>query len=287
MDSLPDSGFPVKTKADYPALPSHLLHEARHLARAASEDNPITEPQARPLVTSAAVYLLLDGVMTKKRHPRVIEHFGSMLHGILPLAVCAIPKGKKTPTSFDERIANWLIDKIRRSSSGWQLEVAKGTVIADSFLLTRLQELSRLKVCEEGELPAQGHSGKSILGKGRRRPPEDGETTAAAAETAGTPASASDAAAASVAATATSSSTSPKPASTPTRASLVSRQLTVSAMLNSLATAAGVDLVAHQPGRHSGGVHISSSPSRVANAVTNASAVTPLPSSPPLPMRAH
>ena len=152
-NALPDSGFPVKTKVDFPVLPPHLLHEVPALARTASKDNPVTEPRARALITSAAIFLLLSGVITKKRHPRVIEHFGAMLHAVLPHALCATPKGKTVPTGFDKRIANWLIDKVRRKASGWELEVPAGTVVADDFLLTRLAQLSRLKICVEGVEP--------------------------------------------------------------------------------------------------------------------------------------
>ena len=57
-------------------LPAHVVQEAQALAAAGGIDNPITEMNARPLVKSVAIWLVLQGVLNKEDNPGVIARAG-------------------------------------------------------------------------------------------------------------------------------------------------------------------------------------------------------------------
>ena len=74
-------------------LPAHLKSEAEELRAASSVDNPITEMQARPLVKSTAIWLMKNGTINKEDSPLVVDKAGKLLHELLPLHFCQVPKG--------------------------------------------------------------------------------------------------------------------------------------------------------------------------------------------------
>ena len=147
-------------------LAPHLVAEARRLAADASTHNPVSEPTARALVQSTAVWLMRQGVISKSEHPGVIDEAGTQLHAIIPLEHLKGSKGGK-PTTFAHRIDVFLGNHVRFESGTWRIEVAQ-----DTALNTPMRALDEAGYVKRVDNPAQGHSGQSILGKGRN-PPTD------------------------------------------------------------------------------------------------------------------
>lgn len=74
---------------------------------------------------------------------------------------------RPTATSFETRINNWMVNNIARAEGdGFVLELPHGGASLSSPLRGLLRA-GIAKVLDEGELPAQGHSARSILGRGR------------------------------------------------------------------------------------------------------------------------
>ena len=148
-------------------LPRHLVVEAERLKSDATSDNPITEFQARPLVNSTCFWLLRQGVINKEDSPGVISTAAELLHNIIPLAKLQVPPGKTKALGFETRLSQWFGNYITREKATFAL-----TVSPDEELNTPLRDLldaGKVKVCGDGELPIQGHSGKSIVGRGRTK----------------------------------------------------------------------------------------------------------------------
>ena len=151
-------------------LPRHLRAEAKRLRHNASSDNPLSEPQCRGLCLSAAIWLARQGVICRSTSPRVIERFGELLHELLPMSVLQVPKGRKCPVPFADRINNAFVNKLRRRGADgkflYPLQVRHDEVLEGP--LKALECAGMLVRCEPDVEPIQGHSGKSIIGRGRR-----------------------------------------------------------------------------------------------------------------------
>ena len=229
-------------------LPSHLLAEARRLAASASKDNPITEPTARPLVHSTAIWLMRLGVISKSEHPGVIDEAGSQLHKIIPLDHMRGAKGGR-PTTFSHRIDVYLGNHVRFESGSCRVEVRH-----DETLNTPMKALDDAGFVKRVDSPTQGHSGLSILGKGRERMPgplsdpigfpNGGRPLDEESSTfSGLPASAPPASA--------------PPATTPAAAAPTAAapsagsgdQISIASLLSTLASRAGLDVVVNHSGR--------------------------------------
>lgn len=148
-------------------LPPHLEAEARLLRGMSRTDNPVTELQCRPLIKSTVIWLLRHGCVNRDDSPNVIRTAGELLHAIIPLHACQVPKGKTAAVPFDKRIFQYFQNHITRSDSEFQLQVSP-----DEELTTPMRALDRaglIQICDSGVIPIQGHSGKSIIGKPRER----------------------------------------------------------------------------------------------------------------------
>ena len=145
-------------------LPPHIVEEARRLATGASKDNPITEPTARPLVQSTCVWLMRQGVIGRTEHPGVITEVGTKLHDIISIDKLHATKGKAT--TFAHRINVYLANHVRNSTGSLKLEVGEA-----EELNTPMKALESAGLVSRVPEPKQGHSGQSIVGKGRSRAP--------------------------------------------------------------------------------------------------------------------
>ena len=146
-------------------LPDHITREARRLLRDSASDNPITEYQARPLIQSTCIWLLRQGVINTEDSPGVFSTVSEMLHDMIQVNQLQVPAGCKRPVDFGTRIKTWFGNYVTRRKTTFQLEVAH-----DEALNTPLRDLdaaNRIKVMGEFEEPMQGHSARSVLGKGR------------------------------------------------------------------------------------------------------------------------
>ena len=148
-------------------LPHHLHVEASRLRDAAATDNPVTEVQARPLIRSACIWLMRQGCINKEDSPGVISKMGDLLHVIVPLHMCQVPQGRTRATDFASRIFAFFQNQVTRQGADFQLQVPEEEKLTTP--LRALQDAGKLKVLGPGELPPQGHSGKSIVGKGRQK----------------------------------------------------------------------------------------------------------------------
>lgn len=284
-------------------LPAHLRQEALRLRKKAAEDNPLTEPMVRPLIVSTAVWLARMGVVCKTDHPGVIDRVGELLHSeeLLPMKYLAVSKGSRHPTSFSDRINYFLINHPRRrNAEGNRSFVIE--VCHDEELDTPLRALRShgyLTIMDEGVEPAQGHSGKSIIGMGRpkrsespppnpfrnfdeaaREPvqrdsapnhsvetPDTNDAVPATGQTTSAPAHAARATTTPTATTLPQPSISlppdPRgPYSMHGAAGMptVLNQLDAASMLSSLARCAGLDISVSNPGRNSGSAKFKPTP---------------------------
>ena len=166
-------------------LPLHILAEARALAAATKSDNPLTELAARPLVRSTAIWLMVNGTVNKEDSPGVIQKAGDLLHEIIQLHMCQVPSKKVKALDFASRIFNYLQCHVTRQGADFRIQVAH-----DAQLNTPMRILERENLVHrlvEGEVPAQGHDAKSIIGK-KRSFKGDEEETAEEAPAEGAPA---------------------------------------------------------------------------------------------------
>ena len=147
-------------------LPAHILQEARALKAKAGVDNPITEPQARPLLTSTAIWLLKNGTCDKESSPGVIGQASVLLHAEIPLHLLHTPKGAKYPTDFATRIFGFFQNHVTRSNGAFKIQVAHDEVL--NTPLRALDQHGLVKRLDPDVEPKQGHSGRSIFGKGRK-----------------------------------------------------------------------------------------------------------------------
>lgn len=153
---------------DISALPPHINAEANRLREMSTTlNNSLSEFECRPLVHSTGIWMIRNGITHTSDHPGVYAKINQMLHEIVPMNMLTRGnKGSRKPTSFGSRIEDYIKNYIRNVSRDFKLEVAADEVL--STPLRALQKINKLKVCEEGEEPIQGHSGKSIIGKGRK-----------------------------------------------------------------------------------------------------------------------
>lgn len=138
----------------------------RELCR--SDDIALSEHMCRPLVQSTALWLINMGVTHEAYHPGVFDKVGSLLHKELPATMLQL-KGSaassKKPGSagqnlFSRRIQDYMKNTIRKGD--WQLQVP-----SNAELRTPLRALKAAGKVRECNSPVQGHSGKSIIGRGR------------------------------------------------------------------------------------------------------------------------
>ena len=112
-------------------LPPHLSREARRLAADADVTNPVSEPDARPLVQSTAIRLMRLGVVNKVDQPGVIQSIADQIHKILHLKI--LSKGNRAaPTNFAERINKWFVNHVRITDKGsvnFTLEVTHDEIL--------------------------------------------------------------------------------------------------------------------------------------------------------------
>ena len=146
-------------------LPAHLIHCARLLRNEAAVDNPLTDVQARPLVNSTALWLMRNGTINKEDSPGVIQKAGDLLHDIIPVHLLQVRKGAGRATDFTTRIAGFLQNHVTKTTGTFKLEVPHDEPL--STPLKALETAGLLTKLEPGELPPQGHSGRSIIGAGR------------------------------------------------------------------------------------------------------------------------
>ena len=148
-------------------LPEHLRGEAHLLQSKARSDNPITESQTRPLVKSCAIWLMLRGTINLEDSPGVIQKVGDLLHDIIPLHLLQKRPGGVPAIDFAGKIVGFLRNHVTSSKRDLTLQVPH-----DASLNTPMRALEHqglLQRLDEGHEPVQGHSGNSIIGKGRRR----------------------------------------------------------------------------------------------------------------------
>lgn len=150
------------------SLPPHLVMEAarlRELCR--SDDIALSEHVCRPLVQSTALWLMNMGVTHEANHPGVFDKVSCLLHKELPATMLQL-KGSassKKPASvgqnlFSRRIQDYMKNTIRKGD--WQLQVRSSAEL--STPLRALKDAGKVRECDS---PVQGHSGKSIIGRGR------------------------------------------------------------------------------------------------------------------------
>ena len=152
-------------------LPDHLKAEAIALRNAARTDNPVTDAQARPLLRSTVIWLARNGTVNKEDSPGVIQKAGDLLHNLIPLHLLQVPKGKIYATDFASRIFTYLQNNVTRATSSHLISVGH-----DEALSTPMRSMEKAGVVvrmKEGEVPPQGHSGRSILGKSASRTDPD------------------------------------------------------------------------------------------------------------------
>ena len=105
--------------------------------------------------------------MNKEDNPGVIQKAGELLHEYIPLHFLQVPKSKTAATDFPTRIYSFMQNHMTRANADFTLQVAH-----DAELNTPMKALEGAGIVErlpEGELPAPGHSGKSIFGKKKPR----------------------------------------------------------------------------------------------------------------------
>jgi hypothetical protein len=231
-------------------LPDHIIQEAKRLRFTASSDNPLSEHACRALVFASVIHLVRQGVVCKSDHPGVIERFGELLHAedLLPLNLLQCPKGKKSATTFADRIVYFMANKIRPRDGqhGLVLEVPSDGQF--NTPLRALEEGGYVKRCEPGVSPTQGHSGRSIIGRGRPRrspsplPLDRADAPASTADTtSGTPVKTEQSSHAPEAQNSPDPAAHQPPTNTPAppAATAASNQLSVATMLSTLANQAG------------------------------------------------
>lgn len=156
---------------DIKELPSHILAEIECLrGEAESCGLKLTEHVCRPLVQSTAIWLIRLGVTHTSSHPGVFRKVGLLMHDpkCLPMSMLqAGSSGKVIP--FENRLEEFMKNRIRNKNSTFQLEVSSEEQLNTPLRSLLKLEKPRVRVCEPGETPAQGHSGRSILGKARSR----------------------------------------------------------------------------------------------------------------------
>ena len=145
-------------------LPVHIAACATKLAETHCEANPITAHEFRPLIASSAIWLARQGVANRQDHPGVIDAMGKLLTDVININVMS--RGSRgNPVALADKIKTWLEDNIRRGD--FLLQVSKSETL--NTPLRALDTRGKLQVMSG--LPAQGHSGKSILGMGRIQSP--------------------------------------------------------------------------------------------------------------------
>ena len=93
-----------------------------------------------------------------------VHYYTKELPASMLLPPCGAGKKSAHTNIFAKRIEDFVKNTVRKK--GWQLEVAKGTVL--NTPLRALKDAGKLKECESGSPAKQGHSGKSIMGKGAK-----------------------------------------------------------------------------------------------------------------------
>lgn len=164
---------------DIKELPPHILAEAESLREQANDCGlKLTEHVLRPLVQSTAIWLIRLGVTHTSTHPGVFRKVGVLLHDpkCLPMSMLqARGDGKVIP--FESRLEEFMKNRIRNKNSTFQLEVSSEEQLNTPLRSLLKLEMPRVKVCDPGKEPAQGHSGRSIIGKTRSRVLSDLESS--------------------------------------------------------------------------------------------------------------
>jgi hypothetical protein len=135
------------------------------------------------LVISTVYWLMHFAVLGRNDQPGVIDKVGQLLHNddLLPLKYLAPPKGKTVAIPFSDRIAYHFSNNIRIYDSGGKPK--RPLQVASSAELTTPQRaMERAGFLQRVEnTPIQGHSGGSIIGRGRgAMPPPDSRPTPSA-----------------------------------------------------------------------------------------------------------
>lgn len=142
-------------------LEPHIVEELQRLDKEHDADVfPARETHVKDVVQSQGVAMLHMGVYRRVDHPTypaVFARINEMMHDILPL-------DKLDPQiTFIRRIEIWLTNYPRRTGSNFQLEVAPNGLTSPLKAFAALFP-GKLVIKDD---PKQGHSGRSILGKGR------------------------------------------------------------------------------------------------------------------------
>ena len=151
-------------------LPPHLKHEATALRNSARTDNPVTEMQARPLLKSTIVWLARNGTVNREDSPGVIQKAGDLLHILLPLHMCQVPKGRTKATDFAARLFSFFQNHVTRGTATFKINVKHDEAL--NTPMRAMDEAGLVLRLKEGDIPPQGHSGRSILGKSVSRTPD-------------------------------------------------------------------------------------------------------------------
>ena len=213
-------------------LAAHLITEAKELQATARSDNPITELRARPLVQSTAIWLVSQGVVNKEDNPGVIQRVGELLHEYIPLHFCHIPKNKTMAVDFATRIYAFMQNHMTRNGADFTLQVAHDADL--NTPMKALEDAGMIDRLAEGEIPAQGHSARSIYGKRKVCAIDVPELAEEA--TSGEPQQ--------------QTRSGPPPSSKPSNAQPSgTNPLSAAAMLTELARHAGLDISVGPPGR--------------------------------------
>ena len=141
-------------------LPEHIEAFAKELVNGADRAHLLTTNNLSPLVASTGIWLARMGVVNRKDQPGVIARVGSLLQDIIPLDF--VDRGARSaPLAFGTKLDNYMEDYIRRGP--FTIETS-----LNEELNTPLRALKERGKVVQVSSPTQGHSGQSILLKGRR-----------------------------------------------------------------------------------------------------------------------
>jgi hypothetical protein len=161
---LPNTVPPTALEA-----PPHLIAEAATISAGRNEAWKITGSELTPLVSATGIFLANHGVVNRADAPKMIESVCHQIQEKSGFNDKMIARGNRVrPVPFVQKVVTWLQDNIGRGS--FKLQVREG-----SELTTPQRDLQLRGKVVIVPSPIQGHSGNSIVGRGRVGPsiPED------------------------------------------------------------------------------------------------------------------
>ena len=140
-------------------------------------EGPLKSGVLRPLVQSCAIWLASElGVLGEEEHPGVLQKVGNLIRANGLRTEClALDINQKVAPSIEKRIESWLVNHVRRDRASFKLQIPHDAPASPDLAppLRKLLSKGKLKRCAADESPVQGHSARSILGKGRKSSKEE------------------------------------------------------------------------------------------------------------------